>query len=106
MARSGKEGESYRLQMLRRLEKIDKGTPPSEVTEAEQTIAKYRQKQAEARDAIPRLRASLPYPDLCPQCWFMHGKQSELLAARHPDPDNFDMWECRVCGYSDEQELR
>jgi rubredoxin len=106
MARSGKEGESYRRQMLRRLEQIDSGPTPSEVTEAQKTIAQYRQKQAEARQAIPRLRAPLPHPDLCPQCWFIHGEESPLHAARHPDPDNFDMWECRVCGYSDEQEIR
>jgi hypothetical protein len=70
MATGSKESESYRLEMLRRLKDKDRHTPPPEVAEAEKIIAHYREKQAKAREAIPRLSAPLPEPDLCPQCWF------------------------------------
>ena len=48
-----KESESYRLDMLRRLEEKYSKPKPSEVFEAEQVIAKYRDEQETARAAIP-----------------------------------------------------
>ena len=75
-----KESESYRLEMLRRLEEKYSKSKPSEVFEAEQVIAKYRDEQETARAAIPRLRSPLPEPNLCPQCWFLHGRRTSLTA--------------------------
>jgi hypothetical protein len=107
MSGSSKQSEEYRLNMLRRLEKIVDGTPPSEVAEAEKVVANYRKKQAEARQAIPRIHAKLPEPDLCPECWFMHGRRTDLYAVRHPDdPDNYDRWKCKTCGYIEDRDAR
>jgi ribosomal protein S27AE len=99
MAGNREESESYRLQMLRTLEKLDSGPPPPEVVEAEKTIAKYREKQAQACETISRLNSPLPDEDSCPRCWFMHGRRSSLDAIPHPDPDNSNRWKCSTCGY-------
>lgn len=102
-----KESESYRLKMLRRLKQIDSGSPPSEVLEAKEVVAKYREEQARAREAIPRLGSPLPEPNLCPQCWFLHGRRLPLTAIEHPtDRDNFDRMKCRICGYVEDRDAR
>ena len=102
----GKESETYRLEMLRRLERINSEPPPPEVLEAQKVIAKHREKQAEAREAIPRLRAPLPEPNLCPECYYLHGNRTFLTAVPHPDSANFDRMKCVSCGYIEDRSVR
>jgi hypothetical protein len=99
-----KESESYRLEMLRRLEEKYSKSKPSEVFEAEQVIAKYRDEHENARAAILRLRSPLPKPNLCPQCWFLHGSSTFMTARVHPDPDKYDRRRCRACGHIEDRE--
>jgi len=106
MAGNSKESEQYRLNMLRHSEHIVSGAPPSEVTEAEQTIANYRKKQSEARESIARLRSPLPKPNLCPECWFMHGLETQMHAVPHEDPEHWDRWKCRKCSYDEDRAAR
>ena len=56
----GKQSEEYRLQMLRRLENRYGNDKPTEVLEAEEVIAKFRQEKARDRQAITRLSSPLP----------------------------------------------
>ena len=102
---SSEESESYRLQMLRRLEQIDRGPPPPEIAEAKKMIAAYDQKQQDAREAIPRLRTLLPEPDLCPECYYLHDQRSKLIAVPAADPRRFDKLRCRQCSYDVEYPL-
>ncbi len=98
-----KESESYRLEMLRSFEqKNDKPDPP-EVLEAQKVIAKHRAEQAQAREAIPRLRTPLPKPDLCPECYYLHGRSVTLEAASHPNPAKYDRMKCSICGYAEDR---
>ena len=99
-----KESESYRLEMLRRLEEKYSKSKPSEVFEAEQVIAKYRDEQETARAAIPRLRSPLPEPNLCPQCWFLHGRRTFMTPRVHPDPERYDRRFCGTCGHIEVRE--
>ena len=92
-----KESESYRLQMLRRLEDKYGKAKPAEVLEAEKVIAKHRAEQEEARNAIPRLRSPLPEPNLCSPCWFIHGRRSYLVGIPHLDHKNYDRMKCPEC---------
>ncbi|MDE3181006.1 MAG: hypothetical protein KGM47_15270 [Acidobacteriota bacterium] len=97
------KSESYRLQMLRRLQnRYSQGDPP-EVLEAEETIAKFREQKARDREAIKRLSAPLPEPNLCPECWFIHGRTSPLRAVPHPEPKKFDRFVCDQCNYVDDR---
>jgi hypothetical protein len=100
-----KESESYRLEMLRRLEEKYSKSKPSEVFEAERVIAKYRDEQETARAAIPRLRSPLPEPNLCPQCWFFHGRRTFMTPRVHPDPERYDRWLCGTCGHIEDREV-
>jgi len=99
-----KESESYRLEMLRRLKHKNSAPPPAEVLEAQKVIAKHSQEQQKAREAIPRLEAGLPKPDLCPRCWFNEGHESILYAIRADDPSRYDRMKCRECGYVEDRE--
>lgn len=100
------QSESYRLQMLRRLQnRYSKGNPP-EVLEAEQVIAKFRKEKAGAAEQIKRLSAPLPEPDLCPTCWFMHGRRIPLEARLHPNPDEFDRMVCTQCNHVEDRSAR
>ena len=100
------ESESYRLKMLRRLERERDGPLPPKVLEAEKVIADFRKKQAQARDAIIRLSSPLPKNDLCPKCYFLHGRSVIMEPRMHSDPDRFDLMECPKCGHNEERELR
>jgi hypothetical protein len=77
--RWSKESESYRLEMLRHLKEKYGNAKPSEVLEAEQVIAKYREEKARAGEQIPRLEAGPPTPNACPRCWSMNGHEHALL---------------------------
>src|ERR1700722_20330188 len=99
-----KESESYRLELLRRLEEKYNKAKPSEVFEAEQVIAKYRAEQESARAAIPRLRSPLPEPNLCPQCWFLHGRRAFMTPRAHPDRDRYDRRVCGACRHIEDRE--
>lgn len=100
-----KESESYRLQMLRHLKQVDNGPPPSEVLEAEKIVANYREEQAQARSAIPRLGLPLPEPNICSPCWFLHGRRSVLVGIPHPiNSDKYDRMRCRVCKEIEDRE--
>ncbi len=101
-----KESESYRRQMLRHLQAKDSDPPPPEVLEAEQVVAKHREEQATAREAIPRARLPLPEPDICPRCWILHGRRTPLIAVPHPDPSKFDRMKCRSCEYIENRDAR
>lgn len=102
-----KESESYRREMLRRLKNKVCGPPPAEVLEAEKVIAKHRDEQEQAREAIPRLSLPLPDYNLCPQCWFIHGKRVPFTAVEHPtDRDNLDRMKCRTCGHIEDRDVR
>jgi hypothetical protein len=101
-----KESESYRRQMLRRLQQKDSDPPPPEVLEAEKVIAKHREEQARAREAIPRARLPLPEPDICPDCWVYHGTKVRLSGAPHPDPGVSDRFECPICDYFEDRSSR
>jgi hypothetical protein len=103
-----KESEAYRLEVLRRLKQKDDGPPPPEVAEAERVIAKYREEQAQARDAIPRAGAPLPEADLCPRCWIDHGTRSAMIAVSGEGRDtaNYDYWLCRQCRYEEPRRFR
>jgi hypothetical protein len=97
------KSETYRLQMLRRLQnRYSKGDPP-EVLEAEKMIAKFRKEQAEATEQIARASAPLQDSDLCPACWIMHGDRVPLISAPHHDPDRFDRMMCRKCDYNEDR---
>jgi hypothetical protein len=99
-----KESESYRLQMLRRLQnRYSKGDPP-EVLEAKKVIAKFSEQEKRDREAIARLGSPLPEPDLCPTCFYIHGRCTPLIAAHSPSPDNFDRMKCSVCDYAEDRE--
>jgi hypothetical protein len=100
-----KESEEYRLQMLRHLQARLGRPKPSEVLEAEQVVAKFRKEEEEAGAQIARLGLPLPNPDLCPQCFYLHGRSSKLSPARAKDAANFDKFECRVCGHSFERRM-
>ena len=95
----GKQSEEYRLQMLRRLENRYGNDKPTEVLEAEEVIAKFRQEKARDRQAITRLSSPLPEPNLCPSCWFIHGRKIHLTHAPHPNSAKFDRQICPQCNY-------
>jgi hypothetical protein len=100
-----KESESYRRQMLRHFKEINDGPPPTEVSEAEKVVMKFREEQTQAREAIPRLSAPLPEPNLCPKCWFLSGKCSFLVGIPHPtNPAEYDFLKCRSCTYVEERD--
>jgi hypothetical protein len=84
--RMSKESESYRLHLLSRLEQESSGPTPSEVLEAEQIVAAFREKQAMARDAVIRLRSRLPKDNLCPECYYLFDKQILMVSVPHPEP--------------------
>jgi len=87
-----KESESYRLQILRRLERERDGPPPSEMLEAEKVITEFRKKQSNARDAIIRLRSPLPKENLCPKCYFLHGYSVDMEPRYIPIPITSILW--------------
>lgn len=103
---SSEESESYRLQMLRRLENKYSNAKPAKVREAEKVIAQFREEEARERETIARLRSPLPEPDLCPECWFLHANLSKLYAVPADDPKKFDRMKCGQCGYSHEWRFR
>jgi hypothetical protein len=100
-----KESESYRLQMLRRFERENSGAPPPEVLEAQKVVADFGKKQASAKEVADRLRAPLPKPDLCPQCYYLHARTNPMHSIPHPDHNRFDLWRCDVCRYEEEREI-
>jgi hypothetical protein len=51
--------------------------------EAEKAIANLREQKARDREAITRLGAPLPEPDICSTCWFMHGRRVSLMIVSH-----------------------
>ena len=101
-----KESESYRLQMLRNLKDRYGKAKPAEVLEAEKVIAQFREQETHDREAIARLSAPLPEPDLCPRCYFYHGKRSLLRPIPARDPKHFDAMKCRECEYVEERKFR
>jgi hypothetical protein len=105
MSRMSKESEEYRIEMLRRLENEDSGATPPEVLEAEKVISEYRDKKVQIIKKKLRLRLPLPNPDLCPQCFYPHGKTSLM----QPIPSGTaptDIFECKTCGYIQERNPR
>jgi hypothetical protein len=95
--RISKERNSYRLEMLRRLEdKYGKSKPP-DVLEAERIIAKFLKDEARDREAIARLCSPLPTPNLCPECYYLHGRLSDLSPV--PSETNDDNFRCYTCDY-------
>jgi hypothetical protein len=100
-----KESEEYRLKMLRQLENLYSKAKPSEVLEAEKVIAEFRKKQADTDAKILRLRTPLPEPDLCPNCYYLHGHSNMLAAATADNPNLFDRMRCKVCGYIEDRKV-
>jgi hypothetical protein len=100
-----KESESYRLEMLRRLEQESSSPPPPEVLKAEQIVAAFRVKQAKARDAVLRLRSPLPKGNPCPKCYYLFDMEVQMAPIAHPEPSRFDMWKCQSCFYEELREL-
>jgi DNA repair exonuclease SbcCD ATPase subunit len=98
--------DEYRREIIRGLEQ-----------RYEQAKAKHLQAETEAAQAkrecdeleAAHRRAQLPFPpgDTCPVCWVRHGRTSDLRAARHDDPDHYDLMECSApdCGYSEDRPI-
>ena len=53
---------------------------------------------------IPRLRSPLPEPNLCPQCWFLHGRRTFMTPRVHPDQDRYDRRVCGACRHIEDRE--
>jgi hypothetical protein len=99
-----KESESYRFQMLRRFESERDGPPPSEVLEAQQVVAEFREKQAKAKEAVLRLKRPLPKPNLCSECFYLRDHETLMRPIPHSNPNHFDLWKCG-CSYEEEREI-
>jgi hypothetical protein len=92
-----KERNSYRLEMLQGFEdKYGKPKPP-DVLEAEIIIARYRKDEARDREAMARLSSPLPTPSLCPECYYLHGRFSDLTLV--PSETSDDNFRCHTCDY-------
>jgi hypothetical protein len=98
VARNSKESETYRLEMLRHFQKIDSGTPPAEVLEAEKVIANYRKEKEQTHETISRLETGLPKPDLCPECFYLHGVESSMRPIPSEEP-KIDKFRCNKCDF-------
>jgi len=96
-----KESESYRLDTLQRFKEKYDHAKPSEVLEAELVIAKFREQEARDREAIARLSTPLPKSDSCPQCYYLHGKNSELNPTGSDTA--VDLFRCGTCGFEQER---
>lgn len=92
-----RESENYRIKMQNRLQEENRSPPPPEVTEAERTIAKYHQIQAEIRDQLERLSFDLPHQLACPQCFWRDGRTTKLSAGR--SNTKAVRLECEACGF-------
>jgi hypothetical protein len=99
-----KESESYRLHMLRHFKRQRDTPPPLEVLEAQKIIASFHEKQTKTEEVILRLEKPLHKPNLCPDCYYIHGRESYLRSKPHRDPGRFDLWKCD-CGYEEEREI-
>jgi hypothetical protein len=99
-----KEGEEYRIEMLRRLEQENSHSPPPEVLEAQQVIAKFREKQANRNAVKARLNLHLPNPDLCPECFYQNNRNSIMHSI--PSGGSTDIYKCDVCSYEQERDPR
>ena len=83
----------------------------------EDAQAKHRNALEEAAEAerecaelaTARLRAQAPFPQsgICPECWFFHGRKSDLKAESHPDSEHYDRLKCEHpdCGYIEDSEV-
>jgi len=91
------KSEEYRLEMIRHLKEKYQQAKPSEVLEAEKVIARYRESEARDRGAMARLRLQLPNENLCPECFYMHERESILHTIG--SESGVDRFRCRECGY-------
>jgi hypothetical protein len=74
-----------------------------EQLEADAIAAKKREAVRALSDANLRAQRPLPLGNICPRCWFRHGRQHSMIAHKHPDPSKFDLWKCAVCEYEAEE---
>jgi hypothetical protein len=99
-----KEGEEYRIEMLRGLKQENSRPPPREVLEAEQVIAKFREKQANLNAIEARVNSHLPNPDLCPECFYLHNRNSMMHSI--PSGGSTDIYKCDTCSFTQKRNPR
>ena len=62
-----------------------------------QEAAELQAEEMANNEKLARLGSPLPEPDLCPQCYYLHGIRSPLRPIEHPNSERFDRIECRRC---------
>lgn len=72
------KGDEERREIIRQLQEQDRRLQ-AEAKDFEAVIAKRR---LDIKGQISRLESPLPAGDICPDCWFTHGKA--FLMANHP----------------------
>ena len=68
-------------------------------SDAEANAAKAKGQMMEIEAALLRAERFPNRPDVCPECWIIHGRESDLYAVPHEDPAHFDRMQCGTCGY-------
>lgn len=95
--------DEQRREIIRRLEYQDRELD-AKAGKAEAEAAQARHQRADLKAAILRTQGPLPPSSECPECWFIHGRTSVLVAATHEDPADYDRLECKTCGYFEDIE--
>lgn len=92
-----KQAEQYKAGILRHLEQEDHQSPPSEVTEAQNIIAQFEQRNKERITQIQRARSPLPPGNPCPTCFVKRGITSHMSPISSDNTD-IDLFKCKTCG--------
>lgn len=91
--------EQFRAQLRARLERIIVGSKPSEVIQAEKVLAQYVDQIRRARESLPRVEKGLPRDDVCPRCYYLHGRVVDLAPTQVDESPHSVRWKCGTCGY-------
>jgi hypothetical protein len=58
------------------------------------------------QERLARLAGPKPSADICPRCYYRHGRRETLLPASNPHPRSHDPWTCRECENEDDRPIR
>ena len=93
---SDHSAETYRMQMFRRVQNRRHKT--------KEQIEKLQKEYANDEAAAARLDSPLPEPNICPECWFMHGRKTQTRPRVHPtQPALYDRRDCPQCNWVEDQ---
>lgn len=98
-----KYAEEHRERLLVKFSRKNHGEKPTEVLDAEEIIAKYREEQENIEPTLSRLE-SLDCPDsVCPDCFWTKGISVHIKPISSSDGD-IDLFRCPQCNRQYEEQ--